>query len=202
MNLLAQDRTAGAPPPLQWLSEPPEWRIDGQGCLHVTPLAESDFFRPIDRPGHDNAALLAAPVTGDFTARTRVRAELAGFGDAAALTVRASAQQWAKICVERSPVGEVSIVSVVTDPWSDDANNELLAAPEASLRIARHGDLFGMHFSLDGRVWRFVRAFGMAAPAEVLVGVHAQAPFVSGCRAQFDYLEIDSRPVDDFRSGE
>ena len=116
--------------------------------------------------------------------------------------MRVSGEQWAKICVERSPVGEVSIVSVVTDPWSDDANNELLATPEAHLRISRQGELFGMHYSLDGRAWRFVRAFALAAPAEVRVGVHAQAPFGDGCRARFDHLEIDPRAVADFRSGE
>ena len=202
MNLLAQPGVPGPGAGLQWLAEPPQWHLDERGCLHVAPAAETDFFRPIDQPGRDNAALLCTPVTGDFTARTRVRAELAGFGDAAALTVRAAAEQWAKICIERSPAGEVAIVTVVTDPWSDDANNELLTATAAHLRITRKGNLFGMHYSLDGRRWRFARAFGMQAPADVLVGVHAQAPFGGGCRAQFHSLELDTEPVGDFRSGE
>ena len=202
MNLLAHNAAAGASPRLEWINEPPEWSLDGHGRLHMTPAAETDFFRPIDRPGSDSAALLCVPVAGDFTARTRVHATLAGFGDAAALTVRVSPEQWAKICVERSPVGEVSVVSVVTDPWSDDANGELLDTPAAHLRLTRNGELFGMHYSLDGEHWRFARAFGMSAPAEVLVGVHAQAPFVSGCQARFDHLEIDPQPVADFRSGE
>lgn len=202
MNLLIRNTATDASPRLEWIDEPPQWRIDEQGRLHVTPAAETDFFRPIDQPGHDSAALLCAPVTGDFTARTHVHATLVGFGDAAALTMRVSAEEWAKICVERSPVGEVSVVSVVTDPWSDDANGELLTSPAAHLRLTRKGDLFGMHYSLDGQRWRFVRAFGMAAPAEVLVGVHAQAPFIGGCQARFDHLEIDHQPVADFRSGE
>ena len=202
MNLLSRNMAADASPRLEWINEPPEWRLDEQGRLHVTPAAETDFFRPIDRPAHDSAGLLCAPVTGDFTARSLAHATLVGFGDAAALTLRVSPEQWAKICIERSPVGEVSVVSVVTDPWSDDANGELLAAPLAHLRLTRHGDLFGMHYSLDGQCWRFVRAFGMSAPAEVLVGVHAQAPFVGGCRARFDHLEIDPQAVADFRSGE
>jgi len=202
MNLLARNTAPDASPRLEWINEPPEWRVDEQGRLHVTPAAGTDFFRPIDRPGHDSAGLLCATVTGDFTARTQVHVTLVEFGDAAALTVRVSPGQWAKICVERSLVGEVSVVSVVTDPWSDDANGELLAAPSAHLRLTRKGDLFGMHYSLDGDRWRFVRAFGMSSPAEMLVGVHAQAPFVGGCQARFDYLEIDPQPVADFRSGE
>ncbi|MFH1569454.1 MAG: DUF1349 domain-containing protein [Gemmatimonadota bacterium] len=202
MNLFTHLGAGADPARPQWLVEPPQWQVDDQGRLHLTPAPETDFFRPIDRPGYDNAALLCASVSGDFTARTRVRAVLVGFGDAAALTVRASAEQWAKICVERSPAGEVAIVSVVTDPWSDDANNELLSEPAAHLRLTRKGNLFGMHYSLDGRAWRFVRAFAMRAPARLLVGVHAQAPFVGGCRATFDFLEMEPRPVADFRSGE
>lgn len=202
MNLFAADSTASGHDGLEWNREPPEWRIDAQGRLHVTPAAATDFFRPIDGPGNDNAALFAVPVSGDFTARTYASASLVGFGDAAALSVRVDHQQWAKICIERSPAGEVAIVSVVTDPWSDDANNELLERPEAHLRITRKGSLFGMHYSLDGERWRFVRAFGLAAPAQIHVGVHAQAPFVGGCSARFDHLAIDDTPVADFRSGD
>ena len=187
---------------LEWFCEPPVWEFDDSGRLSIVPAGETDFFRPSDRPGSDNAGLLHACVDGDFTARTHVAAELAGFGDAGALTVRAAADRWAKICVERSPVGEVSVVSVVTDPWSDDANGERLEIPEAFLRVTRKGDVLGMHYSLDGRRWRFVRALTLEMPAQVRVGVHAQAPFGAGCRVTFGFLEIGPEPVEDFRSGE
>lgn len=70
------------------------------------------------------------------------------------------------------------------------------------MTIYYKGDVFGMHYSLDGKRWRFVRAFALEMPAQVLVGVHAQAPFGAGCRAEFEFLEIDPQPVGDFRSGE
>jgi hypothetical protein len=91
---------------------------------------------------------------------------------------------------------------VVTDGSSDDANNELLPRPACQIRITRSGDVFGMHFSLDGRRWRFVRTFGLGMPPEVMVGVHAQAPFVGGARARFRRLELVRAAVADFRSGE
>ena len=186
---------------LEWLNEPPVWNFE-EGCLEVVPKGETDFFRPSGREGNDNAGLLYTWVEGDFTAKTRVRTELVAFGDAGVLTVRAGAEQSAKLCVERSPIGDLSIVSVITDPWSDDANNELLEEAEAFLRISREGNVFGMHYSLDGKVWRFVRTFTCDMPARVMVGVHAQAPFQEGCRATFDFLEVSSKPVGDFRSGE
>ena len=186
---------------LAWLREPTEWHFDDDGLL-IVPEAKTDFFRPYQGTPNDNACLLYAEVTGDFTAVTQTRAHLVGFGDAAALTVRAGPTQWAKLCLERSPIGDVSAVSVVTNTWSDDANNELLATPECYLRITRKGDVFGMHYSLDGQTWRFVRTFGMALPKTVKVGIHAQAPFVGGCRATFSKFTLSSEPVKDFRSGE
>ena len=185
---------------LAWLNEPPEWGFDEDGLL-IVPAAKTDFFRPYKGVPKDNAGLLFAEVTGDFTAVTQACAQLVGFGDAAVLTVRAAATQWAKLCLERSPIGDVSAVSVVTNPTSDDANNELLDTPACFLRITRKGDVFGMHYSLDGTVWRFVRTFGMAMPKTVMVGIHVQAPFVGGCSARFSSFSLSPEPVEDFRSG-
>ncbi len=185
---------------LNWLHEPTAWEFT-HGRLTVVPVGCTDFFRPRGQAGNDNAALLWVPVTGPFTARTYLRASLAGFGDAGVLTVRAAADQWAKLCVERSPIGDIGVVSVVTDPWSDDANSELLPSAASWLRVSRDGASFGMHYSLDGHRWRFVRAFTCDMPDTVMVGVHAQAPFMAGCSAEFTCLEIGHEPVADFRSG-
>jgi len=186
---------------LTWLNEPPDWSFDDTG-LTVTPKAKTDFFRPYREMPKDNAGLLYVQVSGDFTAETKAQAALSAFGDAAALTVRENEVRWAKLCLERSPIGDISVVSVVTDQWSDDSNGELLDHPECCLRLTRRGNLFGMHYSLDGTAWRFVRAFGLEFPDTVMVGVHAQAPFRGGCRAIFKSLHITSEPVSDFRSGE
>ena len=186
---------------LIWLNEPPEWVFDDTG-LSVVPGAPSDFFRPYNGPAMDNCCLLYKEISGDFTARTQVKAELVDFGDAAALTVRATDRQWAKLCLERSPMGEASLVSVVTNPWSDDSNSELLTFPECHLRLTRKGNVFGMHYSLDGTNWRFVRTFVLEIPRKVMVGIHAQAPFTPGCRVFFRSLTISPEPVADLRSGD
>jgi regulation of enolase protein 1 (concanavalin A-like superfamily) len=186
---------------LEWLREPQEWGFGEEG-LRIVPAARTDFFRPWVGEGVDNACLLYATVSGDFTAIAEARATLTGFGDAAALTVRASPELWAKICIERSPIGDVSIVSVVTDGASDDANNELLPRPSGLLRITRKGDLFGMHFAAGAGRWRFVRTFGLRMPREIMVGVHAQAPFGGGGEARFSRFELSPGAVSDFRSGE
>ena len=130
-NLLAGTSTAAglAASGLCWLNEPEQWSINpADDSLTIVPNAATDFFRPlgdIDAPANDNCCLLYAEVTGDFTATTYTKATLCDFGDAAAMTIRAHESQWAKLCLERSPIGDISLVSVVTNPYSDDANSEV-----------------------------------------------------------------------------
>ena len=189
------------PASFEWLNEPPEWEFSESG-LRIKPLAKTDFFRPCGREPVDSAGLLHTRATGDFTARALVTADLVGFGDAVAVTIRSDEKLWAKLCVERSPIGDISVVSVVTNGWSDDSNGELLDTPESHLRVTRKGNVFGMHFSTDGDTWRFVRTFALEMPETVLVGVHAQAPFVGGCSVRVYSFELADFPVEDFRSGE
>ena len=187
---------------LSWLNEPPKWSFDASHRLQLAASPCTDFFRPPDQEARDDAALLYTTVRGDFTLSTRVVAHLVEFGDAGGLMLRAAPDCWAKLCVERSPVGEVAVVSVVTAPISDDANSEVLSRPEAYLRLTRRGPLMGMHYGVHGDRWRFVRAFTMDAPDELMVGVHAQAPFAGGCTAGFDFLQLTGVGVEDFRSGQ
>ena len=201
MNLLVDCNGMTLANDLKWLNEPPEWEFGDTG-LRIVPRAPSDFFRPYDGPPNDNCCLLYRETTGDFTATAQVTAQLVDFGDAAALTVRASETQWAKLCLERSPIGEVSLVSVVTNPWSDDSNSEIVTSSECYLRLTRKGNVFGMHYSLDGTKWRFVRTFALELPPRVMVGIHAQAPFTPGCQVVFQSLTVSPDPVGDFRSGE
>jgi uncharacterized protein len=186
---------------LQWLHEPKAWNFKNE-VLCVEPYGKTDAFRKYKQPAKDDACFLYVEVKGDFTLITKLRLEATVFGDAGAITIRGDEKTWAKLCIERSPCGETSIVSVVTNEWSDDANNELLVAPEAYLRLIRVENLVGMHFSLDGETWRFVRAFGLEWPSTVNVGIQAQAPLQAGCRAYFEELKFSRKVVSDFRSGE
>jgi uncharacterized protein len=202
MNLLASLKPGGLPAGFTWHNEPESWDVSN-GVLTITPAIHTDLFRPPDgSEGRDNPCLLYTTVGGDFTATAHLRAELFGFGDAGALTVRASPALWAKLCMECSPIGDTSVVSVVTREVSDDCNGELLQTPECHLRITRKGNVFGMHHSIDGSVWRFARTFSLDVEDTVMVGIQAQAPFVAGCSVSFDAFSIDSGTVDDFRSGQ
>ena len=191
-------------PGFEWFNPPAEWVIE-KGSMIITSEPETDFFRsPRGVQPKDNAHFLFYPVSGDFSVKTHLRADLKAFGDAGGLTIRLSAERWAKLCIERSPAGEINIVSVVTDGYSDDANNELLTHPEAFLRITRRGGLVGFHFSLDGKIWRFARNFRFPVPdgEALLTGIHVQSPYSDGCSAVFRELVFSKDTVENFKSGE
>jgi regulation of enolase protein 1 (concanavalin A-like superfamily) len=52
----------------------------------------------------------------------------------------------------------------------DDSNGELLPSNICWLRINRKGDFWGLHYSLNGEQWRFIRCFGLDLPSIVKVG--------------------------------
>ncbi len=185
---------------LKWRSEPAAWNFTAEE-LFVEPDGKTDVFRKHGVPAKDTACFLYTEVSGDFSLTANLTMGGTAFGDAGAITIRRDEQMWAKLCVERSPAGETSIVSVVTNPWSDDANNELLGTPEAHLRITRIGSLVGMHYRASGDTWRFVRAFGLDWPSAVKVGFQAQAPVQAGCHVHCRQLILSKDVVRDFRSG-
>jgi regulation of enolase protein 1 (concanavalin A-like superfamily) len=202
MDVMALMEPGRPPDGFSWLNEPESWEFSA-GRLRMNPAAHTDLFRPPDgSEARDNGCLLFTRVSGDFSAVVHLRAGLVGFGDAGAITVRDSPVSWAKLCMERSPVGDVSIVSVVTRGVSDDSNGELLGTPECWLRITRKERVFGMHHSIDGSAWRFARTFTIDTGDPVMVGIQAQAPYGGGCWVEFDHFTISPETVDDFRSGE
>ena len=186
---------------LNWLNEPDNWSYKN-GILNITVDGNTDTFRGYGRVPRDSAAFLYREVEGDFSLISRVSADTVGFGDAVAITIRKDEEHWAKLCLERSPTDELSIVSVVTNKWSDDANNEISQNKECFLRITRRGELIGMHYSLDGKIWRFARAFGIDWKGPLKVGLHGQAPYSKGIKVNFSQCEMNKETISDFRSGE
>ena len=172
---------------LKWLNEPAAWNFTAEG-LFVEPDGKTDVFRKHGHPAKDTACFLYTEVSGDFSLTANLKMEGTAFGDAGAITIRRDEQMWAKLCVERNP-------------WSDDANNELLETPETHLRITRIDNLIGMHYRASGDAWRFVRAFGLDWPSVVKVGFQAQAPVQSGCRVYCKQLILSKDVVRDFRGG-
>ena len=190
------------PSPLRWLASPPAWRA-GERSLELSAGAATDLFiDPAGGSALQNAPALVGEVEGDFLFSARVRPELASTFDAAVLLVWKGETSWAKLCLERSPQGEPTVVSVVTRGVSDDCNSFSVEGGEVGLRVARLGDCFAFHASSGDGFWRLVRYFTLGGDCAVEIGFLAQSPTGEGCRARFEQIAYEKRRLAELRNGE
>lgn len=198
MNLLS-DPTL---PSLTWTHAPERWEPLPSGGLRVYVPTKSDYFQdPAGVLQNDSAPYLWLLVHGDFVAQAHVRPEHRTTYDAAALMVRQDALHWAKLCYESTDYGTTAAVSVVTNGVSDDANGADLTVPDLWFQIVRRGDVFGLHYSLDGKSWRMVRLFKLLVTAQVQVGLVGQSPIGPGTTVDFFSFTVEGRPVKNLRAG-
>ncbi|TDN90748.1 DUF1349 domain-containing protein [Microbacterium sp. BK668] len=187
-------------------SEEWEWRI-AANVVEVAAKPHSDLFvEPSDSDSVgagtqlNAVTLTGTPPEGDFQLSARVDVDFRSTFDAGALVVWIDHSRWAKLCLEYAPGGEPMVVSVVTRDVSDDANGFALDEASVWLRVARVGEVFAFHASVDGARWRFVRAFVLEGEP-VAVGFEAQSPLGSGCRVSFRDIDFASETLADLRDG-
>lgn len=190
-------------PALQWTHPPLKLeRLAGDGLRVWTPGRVDYFQDPAEKmPPADNAPFLWLPVRGDFVAQAHVKPSFITTWDAGTLMARGDSQHWAKLCYEKTDLGTTAAVSVVTKGVSDDANGVDLTTPDLWLQMVRVGNMFGLHYALDGQHWRMVRVFRLLLPTTVQVGLVAQCP--AGPGAVIDFLSFTVQPVtvSDLRAG-
>jgi regulation of enolase protein 1 (concanavalin A-like superfamily) len=193
---------AAVPMPLRWLRDPLRWHGGDGGSLTIVAGGRTDLF--VD-PGGGSEALNAPGLVGlpggDFQLSARVTVELAATFDAGVLLLHAHDRAWAKLCLERSPQGRPTVVSVVTRGVSDDCNSMEVDGPQVWLRVARQGGAFAFHASTDGAFWQLVRYFALAEADRAAVGFLAQSPTGDGCSATFDQIRFVPRRLAELRDG-
>ena len=187
---------------LSWYNPPESWECLPEGGLRVHVPPQTDYFQnPNRQDAADSAPWLWVPVAGDFVAQAHVQPSFSSTYDAGALMVRSDETHWAKICFEYTDFETHAVVSVVTNGLSDDANGVDLDTPDVWLQIARVGDLFGLHYALDGQSWRMVRYFALPLPQSTHVGLVAQSPVGPGTTVDFLSFTLELRTVADLRAG-
>ena len=194
-------RVPPLPMDLRWLSEPQDFE-HSEGAVRIVAGAGTDWFTdPGGRPPSLNAPALAGPWEGSFFLCARVTVDFGATFDAGGLVVYGNERRWAKLCLERSPQGEATVVSVVTRGLSDDCTSESIDGTSLWLRVARLGPDLAFHVSTDGERWRFVRHFDLEGGETPLIGFESQSPTGPGCAATFDDLAFGTDPPADLRDG-
>ena len=201
-----QDNTVvlpSLPSPLRWRGAPIHWAVDAEHELTMSAGPRTDWF--IDPAGTatvlDAPALLMA-VHEPSLLKACVTVDYAATFDAGVLAVYQSDDVWAKLCLELSPQGRLTVVSVVTKGTSDDCNSVSVAGKSIYLRIARLERAYAFHYSEDGHLWNLVRYFTLGERRDAEIGFLVQSPTGEGCGARFSQIAYLPQKLGSLRSGE
>jgi regulation of enolase protein 1 (concanavalin A-like superfamily) len=188
---------------LEWAALPVDWSIHGDAGLSISAGEKTDLF--IDPAGtarkESAPAALFVPPDQAFLLHARVKVAFAATYDAGMILIRCANDCWGKLCFERSPQGENMIVSVVTRGVSDDCNSVPVPADTVWLRIAQTRRTTAFHYSLDGKLWSFVRYFSLGSYEGLRTGLSGQSPTGNGCRSEFSEISYKPGTLADLRSG-
>ena len=186
---------------LQWQQLPESWELD-EPFLSITAGAQTDLFTdPQGSPAVTNAPRLTFLPQGDFTFTAKVTVGFKNTFDAGVLLLYQNETSWAKLCFEFAPQGFPLVVSVVNKGNSDDCNGLFVDENNTWLRVARVGNAFAFHHSLDGDYWHLVRLFALEPDLATQVGFLVQAPAGDSCTALFSKLSFQQKTLSDVRSG-
>ncbi|GAB3445452.1 DUF1349 domain-containing protein [Streptomonospora sediminis] len=193
---------AAFPVPLRWINTPEHYEIGGYDRLAISAAGGTDLFTDPDgsaRPA--NAPALVGGLNGDFSVSALVRTGLSATFDAAVLLLYSGPDSWAKLCLELSPQGRPTVVSVVNRGVSDDCNSFSAdpAAGDIRLRISRLGSAYAFHARLGDGPWDLVRYFALTPQPEV--GFLAQSPTGTGTTAGFEEIAYSAERPADIRDG-
>lgn len=135
--------------------------------------------------------MLYTDVEGDFIFRAKVIPEFAADFDACALMVIADGDHWIKAAFEKSDFGSGSAICGVTNGLTDDSNGWAIPQGFLWLQLTRVGNVFALHFSLDGDTYYACRVFSLALPKTVKVGLEAQCPRGNGGMRSFSDITLE-----------
>jgi len=192
------------PAELTWHNQPVNWKNEPADTLTIVAGESSDWFiDPAGTGSKDNApSALFTPPDANFLLSSKVSVDFASTFDAGVLQARARDDLWAKLCFEYSPQRQPTIVSVVTRGVSDDCNSAAIEGNTVYLRVARKGQTFAFHYSVDGHYWHLVRYFSLGKLDSLRVGFSSQSPTGKGCQTVFSEMRYQQGTLQDIRSGE
>ena len=166
----------------------------------ATPYSNS-FVDPASGVVCQNAPFYYQETEGDFVLRAKVRLEFVSTYDACVLFAYEQDKLWAKACFEFTDIGTHAVVSVMTNEYSDDANGVNIDGSEVWLQLSRKGDVFAVHYALDGENFMMARVARLPMKSTIKVGVCAQSPIGQGGDRFFDHISLEQRTLEDIRSG-
>lgn len=184
-----------------------QWTIETQyevveDGIHIYAPAKTDYFvNPADGKVVTDAPFCYKEVEGDFVLRAKVSHDFVSTYDACVLLALENEKLWAKACFEYTDLGTHSVVTVMTNERSDDANGVDVAGDEVWLQLSRKDDLFAIHYSQDGKEFKMARLCHLPMQKKIKVGLEAQSPTGDGGTRRFSNVSLELRSLADIRNG-
>ncbi len=166
-------------------------------------LPKTDFFvNPETDEITCNASFLFQEISGDFIIQAKVSHDFVGTYDACVLFAYENERKWAKACFEYTDLGTKSVVTVMTNGTSDDSNGVNIDDNTVWLRLSRKGNVFAVHYSLDGETFLMSRLARIPMEPCIKVGIVAQSPLGDGGEMTFEHLTLEAKSLSDIRKGQ
>ncbi|WP_312370513.1 DUF1349 domain-containing protein [Lachnoclostridium sp.] len=184
-----------------------QWTIETQyevveDEIHIYAPAKTDYFvNPADGKIVTDAPFFYKEVEGDFVLRAKVSHDFVSTYDACVLLALENEKLWAKACFEYTDLGTHSVVTVMTNERSDDANGVDVDGDEIWLQLSRKDDLFAIHYSQDGKEFKMARLCHLPMQKKIKVGLEAQSPTGNGGTRKFSNVSLELKSLEDIRSG-
>lgn len=170
--------------------------------IEIYAPAETDYFvNPIDGTVKADAPFFYKEVEGDFILRAKVSHDFTSIYDACVLLALEHDKLWAKACFEYTDLGTHSVVTVMTNEKSDDANGINVDGNEIWLQMSRKDNVFAIHYSLDGKEFMMARLAYLPMQKKIKVGLEAQSPTGKGGIRKFENVSLELRSPIDIRKG-
>lgn len=185
---------------LKWLSKS-EFEVISNGIKIYAPKNTDYFVDPISGEVKANAPFLYQEVTGDFVFKAKVHHDFIDTYDACVLLALDNEKLWAKACLEYSDFNTHTIVSVMSNQISDDANHLNIEQNEIWLQLSRKGNMFAIHYSYDGETYYMARLTYLPMTETIKVGFEAQSPIGNGGMRYFTNISLELKTLQDQRSG-
>lgn len=151
----------------------------GQMPLTIHSMPASDFFNSSTKSKQDGA-FEYINVTGNFTLKATVSAELLSLYDAGGLMLYENENRWAKLVIEKTAHNKINVVSMFTNTYSDDVIGESVSGDDITLKVSYQEGFIEFTYILEGQNARKHRKGFLNLGKVKKVGFISQSPKGSG----------------------
>lgn len=184
----------------KWKEESKSNQLE-KGIEIYAPAGSNYFVNPADGSKHNSAPYFYEEVEGDFVFKAKVNHDFLSLYDACVLLAYDNETLWAKACFEYTDINTHSVVTVMTNELSDDANGYNVDGNEVWLQIARKNNVFAIHYSLDGKKFLMSRICNLPMKEKIMVGLVAQCPMGEGAIMKFEEVSLERKTLSNIREG-